>query len=139
MRSRVPWILANGLHAKNGARSDPDFLPLGNRDLIFRGTCHPVPVGPGGTLSDYVPFYFTPFSMMLLNIKTGYNGVPQVPNEEIVILVSSLRRVAELNIEFAFTDQHAYLDLAEHFTDLEHLDRIRSEEHTSELQSLRHL
>jgi hypothetical protein len=120
----VPWILANGLHAKNGARSDPNFRPIGNRDLIQRRTCHPVPVGPGGTLSDYVPFYFTPFSMMLLNIKTGYNGVPQVPNEEIVIIASSLRRVAEMNIEFAFTDQHAYLDLAEHFTDLEHLDRI---------------
>ena len=123
-RDNVSWVLENGLHAKNGVRSDPNFHPIGNRDLITRRTHHPVPAGPGGTLADYIPFYFTPFSMMLLNIKTGYNGVPQVPNEEIVILVSSLRRVAELNIEFVFTDQHAYLGMAEHFTGLEYLDRI---------------
>ena len=123
-RDNVPWVLENGLHAKNGARSDPNFRPIGNRDLIQKRTYHPVPAGPGGTLADYIPFYFTPFSMMLSNIKTRYNGVPKVPNEEIVILVSSLRRVAELNIEFVFTDQHAYLGMAEHFTGLECLDRI---------------
>ena len=123
-RDNVPWILANGLHAKNGARSDPNFRPIGNRDLIQRRTYHPVPAGPGGSLSDYIPFYFTPFSMMLLNIKTGYNGVPRVPNEEIVILISSLRKVAAMNIEFVFCDQHAYLLTAEHFTSLDNLDRI---------------
>lgn len=123
-RDNVPWVLKNGLHAKNGALADPNFRPIGNRDLIQKRTYHPVPAGPGGTLADYIPFYFTPFSMMLYNIKTGFNGVPKVPNEEIVILVSSLRRVAELNIEFVFTDQHAYLGMAEHFTGLEHLARI---------------
>ncbi|HEY6347162.1 MAG TPA: DUF4433 domain-containing protein [Bryobacteraceae bacterium] len=123
-RDNVPWILANGLHAKNGTRSDPNFSPIGNRDLIQRRTHHPVPGGPGGTLSDYVSIYFTPFSMMLLNIRTGYNGVPKVPNEEIVILVSSLRKVAEMHIEFVFCDQHAYLLTAEHFTSLKNLDRI---------------
>jgi hypothetical protein len=62
--------------------------------------------------------------MMLMNIKTGYNGVPKVPNEEIVIFVSSLRRVAKMDIPFVFTDQHAYLGMAEHFTDLDDLGRI---------------
>ena len=33
---------------------------------------------------------------MLLNIKTGYGGVQQRPNDEIVILVSSLIRLEEL-------------------------------------------
>jgi hypothetical protein len=123
-RDNVPWILENGLHARNGARSDPNFHPIGNREIIQKRAYHPVPAGPGGTLGDYIPFYFTPFSMMLLNIKTGYNGVPKVPNEQIVILVSSLRRVAEMDIEFVFTDQHAILGMAEHFTSLEDLGRI---------------
>jgi ssDNA thymidine ADP-ribosyltransferase, DarT len=123
-RDNVPWILENGLHAKNGALSDPNFRPIGNRDLIQKRTDHPVPTGPCGTLSDYIPFYFTPFSIMLFNIKTGYNGVPKVPNEEIVILVSSLRRVSELRIPFVFTDLHAYLRLTEHFTNLGELSRI---------------
>ena len=41
-----------------------------------------------GTLNDYVPFYFTPFSIMMYNIKTGYGGIKHVPNEKIAILVS---------------------------------------------------
>ena len=123
-RENVPWILENGLHARNGLVSDPNFRPIGNRDLIRKRTEHPVPVGPCGTLSDYIPFYFTPFSMMLYNISTGYNGVPQVPNEEIVIVVSSLRKASELGIPFVFTDAHAYLSLTHHFTDLGELGRI---------------
>ena len=120
----VPWILENGLHARNGSMSDPNFRRIGNSDLIRKRNDHPVLAGPCGTLSDYIPFYFTPFSMMLLNIKTGYNGVPKVPNEEIVIIVSSLRRAASMEIPFVFTDLHAYLGLTHHFTDLAHLGRI---------------
>jgi hypothetical protein len=77
----------------------------------------------GGTLSDYVPFYFTPFSIMMYNIKTGY-GVKQVPNDDIVIFVSSLPHIAEQGIEFVFANQHAYPLMADYFTDLVRLDQI---------------
>lgn len=123
-RDNIPWILEHGLRAKKGELHDPNFRPIGNAELTLKRTDHPVPAGPGGTLSDYIPFYFTPFSMMLYNIRTGYNGVPKVPNEEIVIVVSSLRRVAELEIPFVFTDQHAYRAWADFLTDLNDLDRI---------------
>jgi hypothetical protein len=62
-------------------------------------------------LSDYVLFYFTPFSIVMYNFDTGYN-VRQVPNEEILILVASLVRIAEMQIPFVFTDQHAYPAMA---------------------------
>lgn len=122
-RDNVPWILDHGLHASNGRVLDPNFRNIGNVDLIGKRAYRVVAVGPGGTLSDYVPFYFTPFSIMMFNIHTGYN-VPQVPNEEIVILVSSLPRVAELGIPFVFTDQHAYPVMANYFTDLKDLDKV---------------
>jgi hypothetical protein len=83
-----------------------------------------VPVPPGGTLSDYVPFYFTPYSIMLYNIKTGYGGVPREPNDDIVILVSSLRKVAELGLSFVFTNQHAYPVTARYFNSLDDLRRV---------------
>ena len=67
-----------------------------NPELIDKRSRRVVEVGPGGTLSDYVPFYFTPFSIMMYNIKTGFGGVPRVANEEIVILVSSLSRFRNL-------------------------------------------
>jgi hypothetical protein len=78
---------------------------------------------PGGTLSDYVPFYLTPYSIMMLNIKTGYN-VKQLPNEEIVIFVSSLRHISEMGGKFVFTNQHAYPLVAKYFNDLADLDQV---------------
>jgi hypothetical protein len=122
-RDNIPWILEHGLHAANGGLLDPNFRNIGNVDLIDKRFRRVVKVGPQGILGDYVPFYFTPFSIMLYNIHTGYN-VPKVPNEEIVILVSSLRDIAELDIPFAFTDQHAYPVMARYFTDLADLDQV---------------
>ena len=82
-RDNLPWILDHGLHAQKGASFDAHHRSIGNQDLIGKRTTHVVSVSPGGTLSDYISFYFTPFSMMLYNIHTGYN-VPKIPNEEIV-------------------------------------------------------
>jgi hypothetical protein len=123
-RDNLPWILDHGLNAPNGGLLDPNYRNIGNLDLIGKRSRRTVPVPPGGTLSDYVPFYFTPFSIMLFNINTGYGGVTKVPNEEIVIFVSSLHHVASRGIPFVFTNQHAYPRMAEYFTDLAHLDRV---------------
>jgi hypothetical protein len=77
-----------------------------------------------GTLSDYVPFYFTPFSPMLYNIKTGYNGIQKRPNPDIIIFVSSLHKLRKLDVPFIFTDRHAYLKFARFTSDLKNLDWI---------------
>lgn len=122
-RDNVPWVLDHGCHAAPGGVLDPNFKNIGNRDLIDKRKHRIISVGPRGTLSDYVPFYFTPFSIMMYNIHTGYN-VSSVPNEQIVILVSSLHRVAELGISFVFTNQHAYPVMAKYYTDLTDLDKI---------------
>ena len=52
-------------------------------------------IPPGGTLSDYVPFYFTPFSIMMFNIKTGYGGITKRDNKDIIIFVSSIHKLRE--------------------------------------------
>lgn len=122
--ANVPWILDHGLHCRNATCYDPGYREIGNQDLIGKRTLRAVPIPPGGTLSDYVPFYFTPYSPMLLNIKTGYNGMAKTPMADIVILVSSLRRVAEAGIRFVFTDRHAYLQTASYFGTLNDLGRI---------------
>ncbi len=120
----VPWILENGIHCKNSPTQDPNFVRIGNLELIQKRATKFIPIPPSGTLSDYVPFYFTPFSMMMLNIKTGYGGIKQFPNSEIVILVSSLRGLAEKNTPFVFSDRHAYLGAAQFFSSLNDLDKI---------------
>ena len=73
-RDNVPWMLRNGLHSRKSATQDERYVAIGNQELIDKRHERAVPVQPGGTLSDYVPFYFTPYSPMLYNIRTGWGG-----------------------------------------------------------------
>jgi hypothetical protein len=120
----LPWILDNGLYCGSSKIKATNWVTIGNQELIDKRSNHPVPLDPGGMLSDYVPFYFTPFSPMLRNIHSGWGGVQQRPNQEIVILVSSLHHVAKQGLPFLFTDSHAYYQWANFYSDLRDLDKI---------------
>jgi len=122
-RDNLAWILEHGVHSRSSELVNPAYVDIGNPDLIGKRNSRAIAAAPGGTLSDYVPFYFTPRSPMLLNIKTGY-GVRQRNNEEIVILVSSLYKIKDTALEFLFTDRHAYLQTAEFYSELDRLDVI---------------
>jgi hypothetical protein len=123
-RDNIPWILNNGLHCKNSKILDPNFVNIGNLELIDKRQHRPVGIAPGGTLSDYIPFYFTPFSPMMLNIKTGWGGITKRSNQEIAILVSSLRTLADEQRDFVFSDRHAYLEAAQFYGNLADLGQI---------------
>lgn len=120
----VPWLLLNGVCCRSSSMVDPSFIDIGNPDLIQKRQHREVTIPPGGSLSDYVPFYFTPYSPMLYNILTGYNGIPRRARFDIVILVSSLHHIASLRIPFVFSDRHAYLVTAEFFADPNDLSRV---------------
>src|SRR5262249_19809970 len=83
-----------------------------------------VTIAPFGTLSDYVPFYFTPATPMLLNIKTGRNGVVKRPMADIAILVTSLPRLVSDGVPFIFTNKHAHMQTRDYFRDVADLDKI---------------
>lgn len=122
-RDNLPWILDNGLHCANSGVLSLNYVNIGNADLIDKRRHRTVPIAPGGTLADYVPFYFTPFSVMMKNIHSGW-GVQQRRNEEIVILVSSMHHVKSLGLPFVFTNAHAYPDWADYYSDLAQLGEI---------------
>ncbi len=122
-RNNMPDVLARGCHCRSATKGRP-FTQIGNLELISRRDIRAVPCAPGGTLSDYVPFYFTPYSPMLYNIKTGHNGIQKRAVEEIVILISSLHTLKKLGIPFVFSDRHAYLKTALFSDNLADLDRI---------------
>lgn len=90
----VPWLLRHGLHCRDSETNDPNFIQIGNSDMIAKRPFRSVTIHPGGTLSDYIPFYFTPHSPMLYNITTGFRGVMKRPMAEIAILVSTLPRLS---------------------------------------------
>lgn len=110
--SNLPWLLKNGLSCASARILDPNFVEIGNPDLIRKRRDHSVPKLPCGTLADYVPFYLTPKSPMLLNIKTGWKGVTRRPNSEIVIIVSSLSALRSNSVTTLITDRHAYMATA---------------------------
>ena len=120
----IPWILAHGLRCQSSGHSNPRFLPIGMQELIDKRAAHPVPIPPGGALADYIPFYFTPHSMMLFNIRTGFGGVTQRANHEIAILVSSLPAAIRARSTCVFTDGHAYMAGTHYHSDLRDLDQV---------------
>lgn len=122
-RDNLPWILDNGLHCANSEVLSPNYINIGNTELIDKRRHRIVPIAPGGTLADYVPFYFTPFSVMMKNIHSGW-GVRQRQNEEIVIVVSSLHHVKSIGLPFVFTNAHAYPEWTSYYSDLASLKEI---------------
>ena len=123
-RDNLCWTLRNGLHCASAGALDPGFVSIGNADLIARRRTRRLPHPFEGTLSDYVPFYFTPFSPMMYNIKTGHHGITQLPNEEILILVSSFAKLRQSGVDAIFSDRHAYLQAARFYSDPDRLDQI---------------
>jgi hypothetical protein len=120
----LDWNLQeNALYCRNSDRVNPGYVNIGDPSLISARAEEPVPIPPGGTLSDYVPFYFTPFSMMMYNIHTG-RRVQQRHNSEIIFFVSSIFKLEEDGLPFIYTDQHAKAANANFFTDPEHLEQI---------------
>lgn len=123
-RDNLPWILDHGLHCANSSNLSSSWINIGNEELIDRRSHRVVSLPPGGTLSDYVPFYFSPFSPMMYNIHTGRGGVQRRNNEDIIILVSTLHKLQQDGHQFLFTDRHAYPPTTIYYNDLANLDRI---------------
>jgi len=83
-----------------------------------------VPLSPGGSLGDYVPFYFGPRSPMLYTINQGNVEDYQEGQSEIVHLVSDIGIIKAKQLAFLFTDRHAELSHAIYSCDLEQMDQI---------------
>ena len=117
-------LTRGGLYSRNADQADPNYVSIGNAELIDKRARRIVPIPPGGVLNDYVPFYFTPLSIMMYNILTGYGGVTKHAPSDLILFTSSLHRLREHGLPFVFTNQHAYPVETEFFTDLGDLDRI---------------
>lgn len=121
----LEFVLNNGMHAKNSPVQDPDYINIGDVQLIEQRRNYHVGINPpGGDLGDFVPFYFGGHSPMLYNIKTGYRGVQFRPQEQIVYLVCRIGDVMEQCAEWCFTDGHAKNHITEFFNRAEDLSQV---------------
>ena len=99
-------------------------VSIAHQHIKDRRSAKQVPCSAGGTLANYVPFYFAPRSPMLYAISRGYVQGYNDGQGPILHLVSSIEAVQRNNLPFAFTDGHAEMDISRFFVNLEDLDQI---------------
>lgn len=122
----LPTLLSRGaLHAPNATPDDGQpYRTIHNADVQANRRAKAVPCGPGGTVHDYVPFYFGTRSVMLLNLKTGRVPGYAEGQEPLIYLVARAQAVAEAGCRFVFTDGHGLASFTDWFDDLAHLDAV---------------
>jgi hypothetical protein len=119
-------LLTRGaLHAPNCTPNDGlPYRTIHNVGVQANRHNRPIPCGPRGTCHDYVPFYFGPLSVMLLNLKTGrvegYNE-GQVP---LIYVTTTVRRVIDAGHQFVFSDGHGLATFTNWYDDLAQLDEV---------------
>jgi hypothetical protein len=96
-------------------------VSIAHEHIKSRRSGWPVRVARGGTLPDYVPFYFAPRSPMLYAISTGYVVGYEKGQDEIAHLVLAAEEIADPGL-FAITDGHASTPLTTQYDDLAALD-----------------
>lgn len=101
-----------------------DSVGIAYKSLKERRSRTLVPLAAGGTLDDYVPFYFASRSPMLYAIHTsqveGYIGGQQ----QVIYLVATVQKIIEGDRRWAFTDGHPVEGLTQFYDKLDNLNQV---------------
>ena len=120
-------LIQNGIVNKNHPNASEYYIEIGNREIIDVRSVLPVKISEYGMIGEYVPFYFTPKSIMLFNILTGYWHplVPQRKRDEIIVIRCLIENLKQLPKWF-FTDGQANIrdGSVKHYNDLSYLYKI---------------
>lgn len=106
-------IVRDGLVADSAVHDGLLRHEAGDRAIKDRRRRLPVPVGPGGTVADYVPFYFAPRSPMLYRIVKGGVSTFDGDQADLVYLCSTVERLSTLGLSVVVSDRNAAVRIAE--------------------------
>jgi hypothetical protein len=84
----------------------------------------PIPCGPGGTVHDYVAFYFGPRSSMLYQLHTGRVESYNDGQSPLIYLLSTVEAVSQAGLGFVFSDGHGIAYFSQWFDDLDDLNKV---------------
>ncbi|HBB01206.1 MAG TPA: hypothetical protein DCZ19_09085 [Porphyromonadaceae bacterium] len=123
--NNLPLLLQNGIVNKHHPNASKHFMEIGNPEIIDVRRAKPVRISNYGIIGDYVPFYFTPKSIMLFNIITGYHHpiVPKRNKNEILVIRCLIEVLANLPKWF-FTDGQGNDMISNHYNNLADLIQI---------------
>jgi hypothetical protein len=101
-----------------------DYRSIAHQNIQARRHQTVVACGSGGTIHDYVPWYFAPCSPMLYANHKGNVATNPDGQQAIIYLVSTLEAVVAAGLPFVFTDGHAIMFNSNFYADLGHLDKV---------------
>jgi hypothetical protein len=84
----------------------------------------PIRCGAGGTVHDYVAFYFGPRSPMLLKLKTGQVEGYMEGQDPLIYLLSTVEAIHQDRLDFVFSDGHGIAAFTQWFDDLGALNQV---------------
>jgi hypothetical protein len=122
----LPMLLSrDALHAPNATPQDGQVYRV-IHDIGVQASRHAkaVPCGPGGTVHDYVPFYFGPLSPMLLKLKSGQVEGYAEGQGPLLYLVTRLEDIQAASRPFIFTDGHSLAAFTQWFERSADLGRV---------------
>lgn len=131
----VPTPIYHFTHVRNiqgmiagGIRCDADCvnrdlttIEVGSSEIKARRRQKAVPVGAGGVVADYVPFYYAPRSPMMYTLnRNNYEYAGGF--DEVVYLCSSLEAVSAAGRLWIASDRNAAQDVAEFVVGFDGMD-----------------
>lgn len=118
-------VVQRGLLSDTEARSAELIqTEVGELGIKARRRERMVPVPPGGVVADYAPFYYAPRSPMMYRIERGGVATYTEGCDDLVYLVTTVERLAELKLPMVFTDRNATLEIAEFTNEFGRLDGL---------------
>lgn len=125
---RLPSLVHHGLLSDNECRRRQIAgVEIGYSHVKERRARRNVPCGAGGTLADYVPFYYAPRSPMLFAVTNGQVSLEAARTEEIIYLAGSTQAFRESGLTVVASNRHAelgYAEFTDHDGDLENDDFV---------------
>ncbi|WP_025125096.1 type II toxin-antitoxin system toxin DNA ADP-ribosyl transferase DarT [Myroides odoratimimus] len=109
----VSHIAMNGLTHVDSENSNPNYIPIGNKEIITVRANRLL--NNGRHIGSYLPFYFGFCTPMLYVIQKGYMGVKKVNPIDIVYCVTSIQKILDCQKAFLFTDGQANSALTSYY------------------------
>jgi hypothetical protein len=115
-------INSGGIMSLNRLREGKtNYTNIAYESIQDRRSTKLVPCGAGGSLHDYVPFYFAPRSPMLYTIHRGNVEGYSQGQQQILHLVTTAESVNDRGLAYVYTDGHAVMEYSDFYDDIEYL------------------
>jgi len=115
----------DGLHAPLAMPNDGlPYRTIHNVEIQTIRRVQSISCGVGGTVHEYVAFYFGYLSPMMLQLKTGRVAGYNEGQKPLIYLVSSAQAIEDAGIPFVFSDGHGIAAYTQWYDHLNALDKV---------------